>query len=46
MSTEFLVVILGALIGLGLELLLWQMDWLWHDKGEPKRDPRNMRPPF
>jgi hypothetical protein len=44
-STELIVVIVGGLIGLGLELFIWDMEWLWH-KTEPKRDPRNSRPPF
>lgn len=43
-GTEFLVILLGGLIGLGLELVIWQMGWLWH-KAEAKGDPRNMRPP-
>jgi len=29
----------------GFEFLVWDMEWLWH-KSEPKRDPRNTRPPF
>ena len=45
-STELIVILVGGLLGLGLEVFIWQMEWLWHEKAEPKRDPRSTRPPF
>ena len=46
MSSELIFILVGGLLGLGVELLIWQMEWLWHEKTDPKRDPRNTRPPF
>jgi len=45
-SSELIFILVGGLLGLGVELLIWQMEWLWHEKTDPKRDPRNTRPPF
>jgi hypothetical protein len=45
-STELIVILVGGLLGLGLELFIWERGWLWHAEAEPKRDPRNLRPPF
>lgn len=40
---EIVLMIVGVVLALA-EFFIWDFGLLWHD--EPKRDPRNSRPPY
>lgn len=40
---EIILLVVGVVLALG-EFVVWDFAILWHE--EPKRDPRNRRPPY